>query len=57
MRISVVIPTKNRAQELMECIKSIIAQSLSPDEVIIVDTSDTEKTYLKIRGVPKICKV
>jgi GT2 family glycosyltransferase len=49
MKISVVIPTKNRAQELIECIKSVIAQSLPPDELIIVDASDTEEPYLRIR--------
>jgi glycosyltransferase involved in cell wall biosynthesis len=49
MRISVIICTKNRAQELTQCIKSVIAQSHSPDEIIIVDASDTEETYLKIK--------
>jgi len=49
MKISVVIPTKNRAQEFVECIKSVIAQSLPPDELIIVDASDTEKAHLKIK--------
>ncbi|MCJ7634141.1 glycosyltransferase [Candidatus Bathyarchaeota archaeon] len=49
MKISVVICTKNRVQELMRCIKSVIAQSLSLDELIIVDAGDTEKAYLKIK--------
>jgi len=42
MKVSVIICTKNRAQELTRCIKSVIAQSLSPDELIIVDASDTK---------------
>jgi glycosyltransferase involved in cell wall biosynthesis len=41
--------TKNRVQELIGCIKSVIAQSLSPNELIIVDAGDTEKAYLKIK--------
>jgi GT2 family glycosyltransferase len=49
MKVSVVICTKNRVQELIGCIKSVIAQSLSPDELIIVDAGDTEKAYLKIK--------
>jgi GT2 family glycosyltransferase len=39
----------NRVQELVRCIKSIVFQSLPPDEVIIVDASDTGKTYSKIK--------
>jgi len=49
MKISAVICTKNRVQELMRCLKSLIAQSFPPDEVIIVDASDTEDAYLKIK--------
>lgn len=49
MKISVIICTKNRVQEPIRCIKSVIAQSLSPDELIIVDASDTKKAYLKIK--------
>jgi GT2 family glycosyltransferase len=49
MKISVIICTKNRVQELINCIESVIAQSVSPDEIIIVDASDTEKAYLKIK--------
>ena len=49
MKVSVVICTKNRVQELRQCLKSLIAQSFPPDEVIIVDASDTEDAYLKIK--------
>ncbi len=35
--ISVVIPTHNRTDNLIEAIKSILAQEVLPDEVIIVD--------------------
>jgi len=49
MKITVIICTKNRAKELTTCIKSVIAQPLSPDELIIVDASDAEETYLKIK--------
>ncbi|MGQ9460513.1 MAG: glycosyltransferase family 2 protein [Candidatus Bathyarchaeaceae archaeon] len=49
MKISVIVCTKNRVQELIGCIKSVLAQSLSPDELIIVDAGDTEKAHLKIK--------
>jgi len=47
MKISVIICTKNRAQELAECIKFVITQSFSPNELIIVDASDTENLDVK----------
>jgi len=40
--ISVVIPTKNRPQDLITCLKSIITQTVLPDEVVIVDASDEQ---------------
>jgi GT2 family glycosyltransferase len=49
MKISVIICTKNRVQELVNCIKSVVDQSVSPDEIVIVDASDTDKAYLKIK--------
>jgi GT2 family glycosyltransferase len=49
MKISVIICTKNRVQELINCIESVIYQSVSPDEIIIVDASDTNKAHLKIK--------
>lgn len=40
MNISVIVPTKNRIDVLLGCIKSLLRQSLLPDEVIILDQSD-----------------
>jgi GT2 family glycosyltransferase len=48
MIISVVICTRNRPKELVECIKTICSQSLLPYELIIVDASDSEQTRLGI---------
>ena len=42
-KISVIIPTKNRAQDVIKCLKSISIQTILPDEVVIVDSSDTEE--------------
>ena len=41
-KISVIIPTKNRAQDVIKCLKSISIQTMLPDEIIIVDSSDTK---------------
>ena len=41
-KISVIIPTKNRAQDVIKCLKSITIQTMLPDEIIIVDSSDTK---------------
>jgi GT2 family glycosyltransferase len=41
MRVSIVIPTYNRVDDLSACLKSIGCQTTLPKEVIIVDDSDT----------------
>ena len=40
-KISVVIPTKNRFHDIIKCIESILVQTSLPDEIVIVDASDT----------------
>lgn len=45
-KISIIIPTYNRIEQLNECIKSIIRQTYSNFEILIIDDSsnnDTEK--------------
>jgi GT2 family glycosyltransferase len=42
-RISVIISTKNRTQDVMRCLESISIQTILPDEIIVVDSSDTEE--------------
>ncbi len=38
--VSVLIPTKNRPQDVLTCIRSVNKQSVQPSEIIIVDASD-----------------
>lgn len=45
---SVIIPTKNRPQDLERAVASLLAQSLLPRELIVVDQSDGEESK---RGV------
>ncbi|MHB8809456.1 MAG: glycosyltransferase family 2 protein, partial [Desulfobulbaceae bacterium] len=44
MRISVIIPTCNRAELLAECVHSVLTQTLPPSEVLIVDDGSTDHT-------------
>ena len=44
MKISAVIPTKNRTTDLKECLDTLLAQTLPPDEVVIVDNSISDET-------------
>lgn len=43
MKISIIIPTYNRPQELKNCIQSILAQTVKPDELIIIDDGELSK--------------
>jgi glycosyltransferase involved in cell wall biosynthesis len=44
MRISVIIPAYNAARFLPRCLKSVFAQTLLPEEVIVVDDGSTDNT-------------
>ena len=42
--LSIAIPTRNRAKILMELLDSILRQTVSPREVVVVDDSDNDDT-------------
>ena len=42
-KISIVIPTKNRPDDVVRCINSISNQTLEPYEIVIVDASDSNE--------------
>lgn len=46
MRISVIIPTYQAQKNLHRLLTSLNAQSLPPDEVIVIDSSSTDETIL-----------
>lgn len=48
MGISVVIPVYNRAQTITPCVESVIQQSSSVDEIIIVNDGSTDETVTSI---------
>jgi glycosyltransferase involved in cell wall biosynthesis len=47
LKTTIVIPTRNRPADLSRCLDSIRIQSLLPDEVVIVDSSDPGKLAWK----------
>lgn len=48
--ISVVIPAFNRARTIKYCLDSVLAQSLQPFEVIVVDDCSTDETVEIVRS-------
>ena len=50
-RISVVIPTRNRAQLLAATLDCVLSQSLPPAEVIVVDDGSTDQTAAMLENV------
>ena len=47
-KISVIIPTKDRTQDVIRCLESISFQTILPDEVVIVDSSEMEELKSKL---------
>lgn len=46
MKISLIIPTKNRERELAHAVRSVLAQTRLPDELIIVDDGNLDLKWL-----------
>jgi len=51
-KISVIIPVKNMAGKIEQCLKAVFAQSLSPHEVIVVDGRSTDGTVERAQKFP-----
>ncbi|MBF0485071.1 MAG: glycosyltransferase family 2 protein [Candidatus Omnitrophica bacterium] len=56
MRLSLVIPTMNRSEDLSCLLRSVAAQTRPPDEVVIVDQSDNVKTKAVVDDFIKLGK-
>lgn len=51
MKISVIIPTLNRPQDLTVAMESLMRQTLFPEEILIVDQSDDDRTREAVRVI------
>jgi GT2 family glycosyltransferase len=50
IRISAVVPTRNRAHEVESCVRSILANPEADFELLVVDQSDTDATRDALRA-------
>jgi len=53
MKVSVIIPTKNRPGNIRECVNSLLGQTYPINELIIVDGSDDDRTEHYVRSCLK----
>lgn len=49
--VSVVVPTCNRRDQILRCVKSLLAQTLPPTQVIVVDDGSTDGTVEAVQAL------
>jgi glycosyltransferase involved in cell wall biosynthesis len=49
--ISVCVPTRNRPNMLIQCLASIVTQSVLPSQIIVGDDSDDNISYIALQGL------
>ncbi len=54
MEITVIIPTHNRRDTLARALDSVLAQTLEPAEVIVVDDGSSDDTRNLVAGYPQV---
>lgn len=56
-RISVVIITRNRERELVHCLGSLLTQTSSPEEIVVIDNNSQDHTFLAIQNLKKRVRI
>lgn len=54
LRISIVIPVYNEAERLTACLQAVMAQTVRPYEIIVVDNNSTDDTVRIARRFPGV---
>lgn len=54
MRLSIVIPVFNEERQIVGCLESIRAQTVAPDEIIVVDNNCQDKTIALAKQFPSV---
>ena len=51
IKVSVIVPTHNRAHTIRRCLDSALGQTISPYEVIVVDDASTDDTTSVVKSI------
>src|SRR5215510_8225783 len=51
IKISVIVPTHNRAHTIRRCLDSALGQTISPYEVIVIDDASTDDTISVVKSI------
>lgn len=55
-RVSVVVPTYNRARYIEECLESLLTQSVPAHEIIVIDDGSEDDTALRLASYGKLIR-
>ena len=51
--LSAIICTKDRCNEVLLCVNSILTQTIQPEEIVIIDSSENEILEIRLKDLLK----